>query len=459
MGDSEKQQEMDDLPWDDPQQAKNPKNWPFVKRIAHTLPPILNAFVITFASAVVEPVISSLKADFHVSETIATLSLTLYTLGIGIGPVFLAPLSEVLGRKWTLITTLVFLLAFTAGAGASQNFASFLVCRALAGFLGSAGIAVGGGTMTDIWGVGKEGSFASLAFIFTSFLGPTFGPLVGVYVVTDRDGDWRWSMWIILLLGAPALIALLFTSETYKSKILNEHKGNMSAMGFAKSVVSFACVRVTKMLFTELIVFLLTLYSAYAYAMVFSFFASFPYVLETVYGFSDKHARLALVSPIIGYFCGAAMFLALHGTVYKKATVAAGGMAAPEHRLYIGMVGSVFLPAGLFWYAWEAHSDGHWAALVASGIFLGIGAFAILLSSILYMVDVYRSGSVASALAANGLVRYVFGAVFPLFTIQMYQNLGVHWASSVFAFLSLVQLPIPWMLFRFGPKLREKSKF
>jgi hypothetical protein len=255
------------------------------------------------------------------------------------------------------------------------------------------------------------------------------------------------------------------------------------------------------MLFTEVIVFSLTLYSSYAYAMVFSFFGSFPYVLETVYGFNEKHARLALLSPIIGYFCAAVSFMVLHATVYKRATKAAGGMAAPEHRLYIGMVGSVFLPAGLFWYAWEAHAGGHWAALVASGIFLGIGAFAILVRLSPPVVEVTYSecschplyiwststaqevwhlvrshpclatcesprisrmltnSTVYTALAANGLVRYIFGAVFPLFTIQMYQNLDVHWASSVFAFLSLIQLPIPWLLFKFGPKLRAKSNF
>jgi hypothetical protein len=44
MGGSEKH-ETEILPWDDPQQMKNPKNWPFARRIAHTLPPVLNAFV------------------------------------------------------------------------------------------------------------------------------------------------------------------------------------------------------------------------------------------------------------------------------------------------------------------------------------------------------------------------------------------------------------------------------
>lgn len=62
------------------------------------------------------------------------------------------------------------------------------------------------------------------------------------------------------------------------------------------------------------------------------------------------------------------------------------------------------------------------------------------------------------ALAANGTLRYIFGAVFPLFTTQTYENLGIHWAGSVFAFLSLLLLPIPWLLFRYGDSLRRKGK-
>lgn len=64
----------------------------------------------------------------------------------------------------------------------------------------------------------------------------------------------------------------------------------------------------------------------------------------------------------------------------------------------------------------------------------------------------------SEALAANGTLRYIFGAVFPLFTTQMYENLGVHWAGSVFAFLSLALLPIPWLLFLYGDDLRTKTK-
>ncbi|OLN83351.1 Polyamine transporter 4-like protein 3 [Colletotrichum chlorophyti] len=60
---------------------------------------------------------------------------------------------------------------------------------------------------------------------------------------------------------------------------------------------------------------------------------------------------------------------------------------------------------------------------------------------------------------ANGILRYTFGAVFPLFTVDMYEDLGVHWAGSVFAFLSLLLMPIPWLLLKYGSRLRQRSKF
>lgn len=75
-----------------------------------------------------------------------------------------------------------------------------------------------------------------------------------------------------------------------------------------------------------------------------------------------------------------------------------------------------------------------------------------------YFCILIRTDAV-TAVAANGSVRYLLGAIFPLFTIQMYEKLGIHWAGSLFAFLSLALLPIPWMLFKFGHKLRQNSRF
>jgi len=65
----------------------------------------------------------------------------------------------------------------------------------------------------------------------------------------------------------------------------------------------------------------------------------------------------------------------------------------------------------------------------------------------------------ASVLAANSLLRSIFGAAFPLFTTQMYEKLGNQWAGSIPAFLALACLPLPWVFHRYGPEIRSRCKF
>jgi hypothetical protein len=54
-----------------------------------------------------------------------------------------------------------------------------------------------------------------------------------------------------------------------------------------------------------------------------------------------------------------------------------------------------------------------------------------------YIIDVYL-WSAASALAATTVCRSIFGAGFPLFATQMFDKLGVQWASSLLGFLALL---------------------
>lgn len=73
-----------------------------------------------------------------------------------------------------------------------------------------------------------------------------------------------------------------------------------------------------------------------------------------------------------------------------------------------------------------------------------------------YTEDSYGVYS-ASALAGIGLVRNTAGAGFPLFGRQLFENLGYQWAASLLAFLALLLMPIPFILARYGSKLRKKS--
>ena len=62
-------------------------------------------------------------------------------------------------------------------------------------------------------------------------------------------------------------------------------------------------------------------------------------------------------------------------------------------------------------------------------------------------------------MAANGLARYALGAAFPLFTVQMYQKLGIDWATSLLGFVALALMPVPWVFFKYGAVIRKKSRY
>jgi hypothetical protein len=82
----------------------------------------------------------------------------------------------------------------------------------------------------------------------------------------------------------------------------------------------------------------------------------------------------------------------------------------------------------------------------------------VFLSIMNYLIDAYVIYA-ASVLAANSVLRSLFGAAFPLFCPYMYQNLGIHWASSVPAFLALACVPFPFLFYKYGSAIRERCKF
>jgi hypothetical protein len=131
----------------------------------------------------------------------------------------------------------------------------------------------------------------------------------------------------------------------------------------------------------------------------------------------------------------------------------------PEARLYPAMFDSVLLPIALFWFGWTIQYRVHWiSAVSAEGVF-ACGNLLLFMSATLYIIDFYGPQYGASANAVNGFARYLVGAAFPLFIVQMYRNLGVGWASSLLGFISVVTMFIPFVLFYLGPRLRERSVY
>ncbi|KAI9720120.1 MAG: hypothetical protein M1828_005848 [Chrysothrix sp. TS-e1954] len=441
----------------------NPREWPTSKKIFHTLLGAAVSFQITFATSTIAGGLPGITQSLNTSEEVAVLSITLYTLGLAVGPALMAPLSEYYGRKPIIGISLIAMMAFTAGSGGANSITTLLVCRWFAGFLGTAGIAVGAGVISDIFPP-KEMALPSAVFILMPFFGPSLGPLTSAYILHDENNDWRWTQWILLIVMAPVFCVTLLSQETYAPVLqgtaqLTNTSVDDTTLTKIRRYLRATTVTPTELLFTEPLVFSLSLYTAFNYAVLFGFFESLPYVMETVYGFNSRQANLCFLSFVIGYSLSMPVMFLSDKLLYRRQSPSANGLIDPKHRLYPGILGSICLPLSLFWYAWSAYHSVSWAVPVASGIFFGLGAYTVFVSSITYLIDCYGSRAAASAVAANGFLRYALGAVFPLFVTQMYEKLGVHWAGSIFAFIALVLAPLPWIFFWQGHRLIARSSW
>jgi hypothetical protein len=72
-----------------------------------------------------------------------------------------------------------------------------------------------------------------------------------------------------------------------------------------------------------------------------------------------------------------------------------------------------------------------------------------------YLVDCYGQYA-ASALAANTVLRSIFGCVLPLAGPAMYAQLGLGWGNSLLAFVALAFCPVPFVFFTYGERIRER---
>lgn len=127
-------------------------------------------------------------------------------------------------------------------------------------------------------------------------------------------------------------------------------------------------------------------------------------------------------------------------------------------RLPVACVGGPFCVVALFWLAWTARRDIHWAVPCMSGVFFGFGYLLTFAALNNYLVDAYEVFA-ASSMAASCFSRSIVGATLPLAARPMYQALGVAWATSVLGFLALSLVAIPFALIYYGPSIRMRSSF
>ncbi|KAF9634849.1 Major facilitator superfamily [Lasiodiplodia theobromae] len=236
-------------------------------------------------------------------------------------------------------------------------------------------------------------------------------------------------VWIFVSLAVP---------ETYAPVLLKRRAADLSKLNgevyvskveAGKKPVSLKEALYTNLsrpwilLFREPIVFLLSFYMAVIYGTLYMLFGAYPIVYQQHRGWSPGVAGLPFIGVAIGMLLSVVYNICVDNPRYLRLVDANNGTAPPEARLPPGLVGAVALPIGLFIFAWTNGPELPWAPSVIAGAPFGFAMVLVFLSIMNYLVDSYTIYA-ASVLAANSVFRAVFGAVFPLFTRQMYNGLG-----------------------------------
>ncbi|EGW30190.1 uncharacterized protein SPAPADRAFT_63803 [Spathaspora passalidarum NRRL Y-27907] len=364
-------------------------------------------------------------------------------------------------------------VCFSFAVATAKDLQTIMICRFFAGFIGAAPLVVAPAVMADLFSAKIRGTAISI-FAMILFGGPMLAPIIGGFTVKNPDMGWRWTSYLCGIIGCAALVMNTFIlEETHhpiilvrKAEMLRRRTGNWGIYApheeltlSLKEIVEKNIARPMKLLFTEPIILLISIYNAFIYGMLYMFLTAIPLIFSVNYRFSPGVAELPYISMLIGVFTGGLIIIYFERR-YNIAMDNNGGRPLAEERLPPMMIGSVTFVIGIFWLGWTGSypEHVHWIVPTIGAAFVGNGLILIFLPCMNYIIDCYLYLA-ASALAGNTFLRSSFGAAFPLFSMQMFVNMKIQWASTLVGCIGVAMIPVPFLFYKYGKKIREKSKF
>ncbi|KAK7211024.1 hypothetical protein V2G26_018202 [Clonostachys chloroleuca] len=445
---------------------RNPYNFPIARRWLYTAIATISVLAVTLTSAAYTGSAVEVKEEFGASTEVFATGVAVYVLGFAVGPCMWAPLGELYGRRIWFIVTHIGAIAFMAGSAGANSMATLIIFRFITGVFAASPLTNSGGIIADLFPSSERGTGLAL-FSCAPSIGPPLGPIIGGFI--SESVGWRWVQGVCALFTfAIFVVGCSLMPETYAPVILSKEAARLSCQTgdvyrsriqadsgkkSPRQVFAHALKRPWQLLFVEPIIFIISVYLSILYGTLYMFLGAFPIVYQEQRGWGEGIGGLSFIGMMVGMIIGLGYLVAFDVSYRKK-----GGNQPPEARLPPALVGSVCIPIGMFSFAWTTFPSIHWSASITLSSLFGFGMVLEFVSLLNYIIDAYVIYA-ASALAATAMMRSFFGTAFPLFTSKMYHGLGVHWASSIPAFLTLVCMPFTFWLIRKGPEIRMKCKY
>lgn len=171
---------------------KNPYNWTLRHKAWITFQLGMLALAASLGSSIIAPAERAISEEFGVSQEVAVLSISLYVLGFAFGPCLWAPVSEIWGRRVSMLPAMVGLALFSVGCAVSKNAQTVFITRFFSGIFGSAPVSNVSAALGDMYEPKARGiavTFYAVAVVG----GPTLGPVIGAALTANPHLGWRWT--------------------------------------------------------------------------------------------------------------------------------------------------------------------------------------------------------------------------------------------------------------------------
>jgi multidrug resistance protein len=443
-----------------------------------------------------------LRRKWDISAVTFNTGITTWAVGFGAAPMFLAPLSEINGRRPVFVFSGCLMTIALLGCAITDSFAGMLIARFFTGVGSSTFATMVGGVVSDIYHT-EDRNTPMAIYSGAALFGTGLGPLVSGFIAEHTL--WRWVFYVqVILAGILTTAVILLFKETRgsvllsrKAQALNKYYEEMETAGHSewdispirlptssdksptpqeptyerlrwKVLTDETRTTLSKMLYLSLttpfhllvsepVVFFFSLWVAFAWAVLYMSFDSIPLVFATNHAFSVSRIGAVFATVSVGTLLST--LLSIYQEKWARRTAWGRKIAqSPEGRLYFACVESALLPIGLFWFGWTTFpSTPPIVPILALGC-AQIGIFSIYLAVFNYLADVYHRYA-SSALAAQSFCRNILGAVFPLFSEAMFRRLGFPGASSLLGGISALLTVVPFVLVLFGERIRARSRF
>lgn len=344
-----------------PNDLTHPQNWSFASKLVISTIVCGGTFQASLASAMFAPAINAVGAEFGVGYEVGALGTTLFVLGFASGPVVWAPASEMVGRRWPMLLGLFGDSIFVLGSAVAKDVQTLIICRFFSGFFGASQLSIVPAILSDMYDNAVRGQAITI-YALTVFVGPLAAPFIGAYI-TESSLGWRWTLYVPAILGfVDSLLMAAFGRESHAPVILSckavklrtntgihaIHAAHDEVELDLRQIAHTNLIRPMKMLITEPVLLLVTLYMSFIYGLVYALVEAYPYIFVTTYHMQPGPAALPCVSFIVG-IVSACCFILLQQPTYLRKLKVNHNVPIPEWRLGPPLIGAPVFAIGIFW--------------------------------------------------------------------------------------------------------------